>query len=71
MILFHNKIFILKYDLLTKHCVFSLYSGITLCVTLFGDLAKNEGSTIEDIINETPIIALSDFKISMYKGNVF
>ncbi|XP_020266489.1 ATP-dependent DNA helicase RRM3-like [Asparagus officinalis] len=43
---------------------------ITLSVTLFGDLAGNEGSIIEENMHETTIIALSDFKISLYKGEM-
>ncbi|XP_020272369.1 uncharacterized protein LOC109847548 [Asparagus officinalis] len=44
---------------------------ITLSVTLFGDLAVNEGSMIEGNKHETTIIALSDFKISLYKCIIF
>ncbi|XP_020246177.1 uncharacterized protein LOC109824068 [Asparagus officinalis] len=42
---------------------------ITLSVTLFGDLAGNEGSIIEGNMHETTIIALSNFKISQ-RGDV-
>ncbi|XP_020243921.1 replication protein A 70 kDa DNA-binding subunit D-like [Asparagus officinalis] len=44
---------------------------ITLSVTLFGDLAGNEGSIIERNMHEPTIIALSDFKIALYKGKIF
>ncbi|XP_020263359.1 replication protein A 70 kDa DNA-binding subunit B-like [Asparagus officinalis] len=43
---------------------------ITLSVTLFRDLAVNEGSMIEGNKHETTIIALSEFKISLYKGEL-
>ncbi|XP_020254059.1 replication protein A 70 kDa DNA-binding subunit B-like [Asparagus officinalis] len=43
-------------------------SGMLMCATLFGDLATNEGSILEEEIKYKPIIALSDFKISIYQG---
>ena len=36
--------------------------------TLFGDLATNEGSILKAEIKYKPVIALSDFKISIYQG---
>ncbi|XP_020249370.1 replication protein A 70 kDa DNA-binding subunit B-like [Asparagus officinalis] len=37
--------------------------------TLFGDLATNEGSILKAEIKYKPVIALSDFKISIYQGD--
>ncbi|XP_020249439.1 replication protein A 70 kDa DNA-binding subunit B-like [Asparagus officinalis] len=44
-------------------------SGMPMRTTLFGDLATNEGSILEAKIKYKPIIALSDFKISIYQGD--
>ncbi|XP_020258649.1 replication protein A 70 kDa DNA-binding subunit B-like [Asparagus officinalis] len=44
-------------------------SGMLMRVTLFGDLATNEGSILEAEIKYKSVIALSDFKISIYQGD--
>ncbi|XP_020244380.1 uncharacterized protein LOC109822576 [Asparagus officinalis] len=44
-------------------------SGMLMRATLFGDLATNEGSILEAEIKYKPVIALSDFKISIYQGD--
>ncbi|XP_020270653.1 replication protein A 70 kDa DNA-binding subunit D-like [Asparagus officinalis] len=43
-------------------------SGMPMRATLFGDLATNEGSILEAEIKYKPVIALSDFKISIYQA---
>ncbi|XP_020255290.1 replication protein A 70 kDa DNA-binding subunit A-like [Asparagus officinalis] len=44
-------------------------SGMPMRATLFGDLATNEGSILETEIKYKPVIALTDFKISIYQGD--